>query len=67
MDKLKIYMDNCCYNRPFDDMTQQERFDYTEWRHDNLFEDMTIEELVSNAAEFERQHPESVPKNARVI
>jgi hypothetical protein len=22
MSKLKIYMDNCCYNRPFDDMTQ---------------------------------------------
>ena len=22
MDKLKIYLDNCCYNRPFDDQTQ---------------------------------------------
>ena len=22
MEKLKIYMDNCCYNRPFDDMAQ---------------------------------------------
>jgi len=22
MDKLKIYMDNCCYNRPFDDLSQ---------------------------------------------
>ena len=21
MDKLKIYLDNCCYNRPFDDFT----------------------------------------------
>ena len=21
MDKLKIYLDNCCYNRPFDDLT----------------------------------------------
>ena len=22
MDKMKIYMDNCCYNRPFDDLSQ---------------------------------------------
>jgi hypothetical protein len=22
MDKLKIYMDNCCYGRPFDNSTQ---------------------------------------------
>ncbi|MCL2050030.1 MAG: hypothetical protein FWG87_15020 [Defluviitaleaceae bacterium] len=21
MDKWKIYLDNCCYNRPFDDLT----------------------------------------------
>ena len=20
---LKIYLDNCCYNRPFDDLTQE--------------------------------------------
>jgi len=46
---------------------KQERLDYTEWRHDNLFEDMSLEELVNNAAEFERLHPESIPKNARVI
>ena len=22
MDKVKVYLDNCCYNRPFDDQTQ---------------------------------------------
>lgn len=22
MDRLKIYLDSCCYNRPFDDLTQ---------------------------------------------
>jgi len=46
---------------------KQERFDYTEWRRDNLFEDVTLEELVNNAAEFDRQHPEFIPKNARII
>ncbi|MCL2050029.1 MAG: hypothetical protein FWG87_15015 [Defluviitaleaceae bacterium] len=42
-------------------------FDYTEWRRDNLWEDMTLEELFANAAEFERLHPEIVPPNATII
>ena len=46
---------------------KQEHFDYTEWRRDNLFEDMTLEELVNDAAEFERQNPELIPKNAQRI
>jgi hypothetical protein len=46
---------------------KQERFDYTEWRRDNLFQDMTLEDLVKEAADFERRHPESIPKKARVV
>jgi hypothetical protein len=23
MSKLKVYLDNCCYNRPFDDLSQE--------------------------------------------
>ena len=41
-------------------------FDYTEWR-ENLWEDMTAEELFAKSAEFEREHPEFIPKNAKVI
>ena len=41
-------------------------FDYTEWR-ENLWEDMTTEELFAKAAEFERQHPEFIPKNAKRV
>ena len=41
-------------------------FDYTEWR-ENLWEDMTTEELFAKAAEFEMQHPEFIPKNAKRI
>lgn len=26
---MKIYLDNCCYNRPFDDQTQKRIFDET--------------------------------------
>jgi len=45
---------------------KQNSFDYTQWR-ESLYEDMTLEELVSKAAEFERQHPELIPKNAKII
>ena len=45
---------------------RQNNFDYTEWR-ENLYEDMTLEELVHRAAEFEHQHPELIPKNAIII
>jgi len=46
---------------------KQKHFDYTEWRRDNLFENMTLEELVNNAAKYEREHPELIPKNAKII
>ena len=46
---------------------KQERFDYTEWRRENLWEDLTLEEVINNAAEFERQHPELIPENAKII
>ncbi|MCL2199899.1 MAG: hypothetical protein FWB80_13355 [Defluviitaleaceae bacterium] len=41
-------------------------FDYTAWR-ENLWENMTSEELFAKAAEFERHHPELMPKNAKRI
>lgn len=30
MNKLKIYMDNCCFNRPFDDQNQHKIYLETE-------------------------------------
>ncbi|MCL2054190.1 MAG: hypothetical protein FWG90_07115 [Oscillospiraceae bacterium] len=45
---------------------KQDRFDYTKWR-ENLFEDMTIEEINKKATEFMRNHPELIPKNAKII
>ena len=44
---------------------KQDNFDYTEWRQSNLFENMTLEELISAAAEYEQKNPESIPKNAK--
>ena len=34
---------------------KQEQFDYTEWRRDHLWKDMTAEEIMAQAA---RNHPE---------
>ncbi|MDR0221136.1 MAG: hypothetical protein LBI54_07020, partial [Lachnospiraceae bacterium] len=45
---------------------KQDHFDYTEWR-ENLFEDMTIEEINRNAIAFMREHPEQIPSNATII
>ena len=45
---------------------KQERFDYTEWRQ-NLYEDISLSELLTKAAEYERAHPELISKTAEVI
>ncbi|MDR2580249.1 MAG: hypothetical protein LBC85_04565 [Fibromonadaceae bacterium] len=62
---MKIYLDNCCYNRPFDDQSdiiikleseaisfiQREPFDYTKWQ-ENLMENMSVREISDKAAEY---------------
>jgi len=45
---------------------KQERFDYTEWSQ-NLYEDMSLEELLSKSSEFARKHPELIPKEVETI
>ncbi len=55
---MKVYLDNCCFNRPFDDQSQlkirleseakREPFDYTPWRH-NIDEDLSIAEISHKA------------------
>ena len=61
----RIYLDNCCFNRPYDDQSylivhleteaklfiQKEHFDYTKWQ-ENLFEDMSIKEISQKASAF---------------
>jgi hypothetical protein len=84
--KNRIYLDNCCLNRPYDDLDnlnvqleaeaklfiqieaerfvmlmQKETFDYTKWQ-ENLFEDMTIEEIYNDAAKLRNEN-----KNAHLM
>jgi len=51
----------------FIDAIKQNDFDYTEWRGENLFEDMTPDELLENVAGVMREHKELVPKNAKRV
>lgn len=54
MANIKLYLDNCCFNRPYDDQNQLRiEIDYTKWQ-ENLYEDMTIEELSQKAMEYRR-------------
>lgn len=45
---------------------RQDHFDYTKWR-ESLFEDMSIQEIHDNAKAYMHEHPELVPKNAKVF
>ena len=54
MQKLKIYLDSCCFCRPFDDLSQDKirqfengKGNYTEER-DELFKDLSIDDIVAS-------------------
>jgi hypothetical protein len=38
----------------FISLVQSEPFDYTEWRRENLFNDISVEQLSKEAAEYRR-------------
>ncbi|MCL2095833.1 MAG: hypothetical protein FWH10_02890 [Oscillospiraceae bacterium] len=63
---LKIYLDNCCYNRPFDDLSNVNRkgFDYTKWR-EKLYDDMTLDEILDHAADVTKSY--APPKRVEII
>ena len=42
--------------------------DYTEWRKtQSWYNDTTLDDLLTNAAEYERENSELIPKNAKII
>jgi len=59
--KNRLYLDNCSFNRPYDDQSllknyiQKEPFDYTKWQ-ENLFENMTVEEISKKASEYRKKN-----------
>ena len=62
---MKIDLDNCCFNRPFDDqsymnisletqaklMIQTVILDYTKWQQEH-FDNMSLETFVNQAANY---------------
>ena len=71
---MRIYLDNCCFNRPYDIQAQpkvkiddaevflmnvkQDKFDYTEWRQTQSWLDMPLDELLLDLAESDNQYPQ---------
>ena len=68
---IKVYLDNCAYNRPFDDQTQVkialeaiakqhiQRLDYTEWRKTHFADiDSDPAEFNRKAIAFDKNNPE---------
>ena len=57
---MKVYLDNCSYNRPFDDQSQiriiREPFDYTKWQR-KYYADMSVSELNQRAVEYAKNNP----------
>ena len=41
---MRIYLDNCCYNRSYDDQSQL-KFDYTKWRQSFVDSVETFDDL----------------------
>ena len=68
---MKIYLDNCCYNRPYDDQSQlrisletisvimREKFDYTKWQQQR-FDNMSSEEFQNAAVSYAKKNPFSI-------
>lgn len=60
---MKVYLDNCCYNRPFVEAmgiveaeyfiaaVRRERFDYTKWQSEH-FDKMNLKTFVNNAKTY---------------
>jgi hypothetical protein len=59
--KERLYLDNCSFNRPYDDQSllknhlESEAKNYTQWQ-EHLFDDMSIEEISQKAAEYRKQN-----------
>ncbi|MDR0796713.1 MAG: hypothetical protein LBE79_11815 [Tannerella sp.] len=63
---MKVYLDNCSYNRPFDNQNQmriyletqpiREPFDYTKWQREH-YADMSVSELNRKAVEYAKNNP----------
>ena len=67
MAKYRVYLDNCAYNRPFDDQTHIKialeteakrhiQLDYTEWSRKH-YEDVDLHEFNMRAVAYDRTNP----------
>jgi len=72
---MLVYLDNCCFNRPFDDQSQlrvqleaekfitlilREPFDYTKWQR-TLWADRSVEDISRAAMALRQADAEPMP------
>ena len=71
MQKIRVYLDNCAYNRPYDNQNDinirleseaklfiqvlRESFDYTEWQR-SLYGNIGVKELYNKVTSSETPH-----------
>jgi hypothetical protein len=55
-------LDNCCFNRPYDDQLR-EPFDYTKWQR-NLYEGIFLDDFLNDAANFRQDAKNNKPEQA---
>ena len=51
--KIRVYLDNCAYNRPYD---ERDQFDYTKWQRQH-FDAKTPEQISAEAGAYVSKHP----------
>ena len=56
--QMKLYLDNCSYNRPYDVLVKAEGFDYTKWQRE-YFDKKTKEEIDLEMDAYFATHPYS--------
>ena len=44
---MRVYLDDCCYNRPFDVLTNREPRDYTKWREGHMYIGESVRETAA--------------------
>jgi len=55
---MKVYLDNCSYNRPFDNQSQ---IDYTQWQREH-YAGMSVSKLNKKAVEYAKNNNNPIKK-----
>ena len=56
---MEIYLDNCCFNRPYDEQIifnlKRQTFNYTEWQRDYFAQNFTLDTFLQKAKNVDEE------------